>query len=41
MPAIARPTIKVVLFCATAQIRLPSSKIKIEMRKVGLSGKYL
>jgi hypothetical protein len=40
-PAIARPTIRVVELLATAQIRLPTSKIKMLMRKDILSGKYL
>lgn len=40
-PAIARPTIRAVLFGATAQIRLPSSKMNTESRYVHLRGKYL
>jgi hypothetical protein len=38
-PVIARPTIKVVEFGATAQIKLPSSKMKIDTRKLVLRGK--
>jgi len=41
MPAMARPTMKVDEFGAAPQMRLPSSKIKIEKRKAVLSGKYL
>lgn len=41
MPATARPTMRVVLFLATAQIKEPTSKIKIETRKVLFRGKYL
>jgi hypothetical protein len=33
-PAIARPTIKVVEFLATAHMRLPTSKIAMAVRKV-------
>jgi len=40
-PAIARPTIRAVLLGATAQMRLPSSKMAIERRKTVLRGKYL
>ena len=40
-PEMARPTIKVVEFWATAAIKLPSSKMKIATRKLVLSGKYL
>ena len=39
-PATARPTMSVVELLATAHIKLPSSKIKMLRRKVGLSGKY-
>ena len=41
MPAMARPMINVVLFLATAQIKLPISKTKIDIKNVDLSGKYL
>ena len=40
-PAMARPTISAVLLGASAMIKLPSSKMKSERRKVALSGKYL
>jgi hypothetical protein len=40
-PETARPTISVVEFWATPQIRLPISKMKIATRKLVLSGKYL
>lgn len=40
-PAMARPTIKVVLFLATPQMREPSSKMKMLIKKLSLSGKYL
>lgn len=40
-PAIARPTIRVVEFRATAQIKLPTSNMKIDTRKLVLRGKYL
>jgi hypothetical protein len=35
-PAMARPTIKVVEFLATAHIKLPTSKMAIAVRKVVL-----
>lgn len=37
----ARPTMSVVEFLATAQIREPSSKMRIVTRKVVFRGKYL
>src|SRR5690242_3548821 len=40
-PAMARPTITVVEFWATALIRLPNSKIRIDTRKLVLRGKNL
>ena len=40
-PAMARPTISAVLLGATPQMREPSSKIKMEIRKLIFSGKYL
>ena len=40
-PAMARPTIRAVLFGAMPQIRLPTSKINTEMMKVILRSKYL
>lgn len=40
-PAIARPTMKTEEDGATAQMRLPSSKIPIASRKVVLREKYL
>ena len=40
-PAIALPTMSVVLLCATAQIKLPTSKMAMAIRKAVLSGKYL
>jgi hypothetical protein len=40
-PATALPTIKVVGLLATPQMRLPTSKMKMEMIKVVFSGKYL
>ncbi len=40
-PAIARPTIRAVLFGATPQMRLPSSKMKTANRKDHLRLKYL
>jgi hypothetical protein len=39
-PAMARPTIKVVLDLATAHIKLPISKIPTETRKAVFNGKY-
>jgi hypothetical protein len=41
MPAMARPTINVVELFATAQIRLPTSKMKMLDKNETLSGKYL
>jgi hypothetical protein len=40
-PATARPTMRVVLFLDTAQMRLPTSKMKIATMKLVFSGKYL
>lgn len=40
-PAIARPTMKVVEFRATAQIRLPTSNMKTAPRKAVLMSKRL
>jgi hypothetical protein len=40
-PAMARPTIKAVEFGATPQIKLPISKMKMDIRKLILRGKYL
>ena len=40
-PAIVRPTFKVTDECATAQIREPSSKVKIITWKVHLAEEYL
>lgn len=40
-PATARPTIKVVEFCDTAQMRLPTSKTNMLAKKVILRSKYL
>jgi hypothetical protein len=40
-PAIARPTINTTLVGATPQMREPTSKIKIEIKKLILRGKYL
>lgn len=40
-PAIARPTMRVVLLLATAQMRDPTSKMKMLIRKLNLRGKYL
>ena len=40
-PAIARPTIRVVLLLATPQIKLPTSNQKMEIRKTHLRSKYL
>ena len=40
-PAMARPTMRASEFGATPQIRLPTSKMKIERRKVIFRGKYL
>ena len=40
-PEMARPTIKVVEFCATAQIRLPTSKMKTAPRKAVLMSNRL
>ena len=40
-PEIARPTIRVVLFFATAHINDPTSKTKIDSRNVPFNGKYL
>ena len=40
-PAMARPTMSAVLLGATPQTREPSSKTKMEERKVIFSGKYL
>lgn len=40
-PAMARPTIKVVEFCATAQIRLPTSNMNTAPRKADLMSKRL
>src|ERR1700753_1024177 len=40
-PAMARPTMSVVELCATAQIKLPSSKMAMDMMKVVLRWKYL
>lgn len=37
----ALPMIKVVLFCATAQIKLPSSKIAMEVKNAVFRGKNL
>lgn len=41
MPEIARPTMRVVEFGATALIKLPNSKMKIETKKLALRGKNL
>jgi hypothetical protein len=40
-PAMARPTMSTVLLGATPQMREPSSKINMEIRKLIFSGKYL
>ena len=40
-PATARPTMRAGEFGETAQIRLPSSKMKMATRKLVLRGKYL
>jgi hypothetical protein len=40
-PAMARPTMRAGEFGATPQIRLPSSKMKMAIRKLILRGKYL
>ena len=40
-PAMARPTMRVVLLFATAQMREPTSKMKMAMRKLSFRGKYL
>lgn len=40
-PAMARPTIRTGEFGATPQIKLPSSKMKMAIRKLIFSGKYL
>lgn len=40
-PAMARPTIRAVLLGATPQIREPSSKTAMEIRKEIFRGKYL
>ena len=40
-PAMARPTMSMLLLVATPQMRDPSSKMKMDIRKLVLSGKYL
>lgn len=40
-PAMARPTMSAVELGATPQIRDPSSKMKMAIKKVVFSGKYL
>ena len=41
IPATARPTMKVVEFCATAEIKLPTSKMKTAARYASLTLKSL
>lgn len=40
-PAMARPTMRVTESGATPQMRLPTSNIRMDRRKVIFSGKYL
>jgi hypothetical protein len=40
-PSMARHTMSAVLLGATPQMREPSSKMNMEMRKLTFSGKYL